>query len=685
VAESCIFPTRDRQRGSLTWRFPIARTKRGPARGIRVGQLARELNQDPRQVLSWLREQNQPYTHTGAQLPGEIEDLVRKNFEKGGAGRVVAGRPTEVQLPPLISVRELGETLKVGPIDIIKDLLRNGITSNINQELDFETAAIVADNFGVAATPDTGAPAEAVAVQSAATHKSELFSTDADDTAALKPRPPVVTVMGHVDHGKTSILDAIRETRVAAKEAGGITQRVGAYQAERNGKKITFIDTPGHEAFTAMRARGASITDVAVLVVAADDGVMPQTKEAIQHIKAAGVPMIVALNKIDKDNANPDRVKQELADNAVQVEEYGGDVPLVPVSAKEKRGLDDLLEMILLVIEIADLKANPDKPAAGTIIDAHLERGRGPVATVLVQAGTLNVGDPFVVDDINGRVRALMDEDGNKVESAGPGQPAVVTGLPDVPSAGDIFEVVDSEKTARTVAEERKESRRKAQVAAAPKQRLEDLYAQLQQGDVKDLNLVLKADSHGALEALKGSITKIQDQKVRIQVIYEGVGNVSESDVNLAAASEAIVVAFSVKVDDRAFMAAEKQKIEVRTYDVVYNLTDDIEKAVKGLYEPTFKEVFEGKAEIKMPIKVPKIGLIAGSLVTEGKISRGSVAKVHRGRDLVADTKVASLRRFKEDVKEVIEGLECGIHLENFQDFEEGDVIESFVLEQENP
>ncbi|HEV3232980.1 MAG TPA: translation initiation factor IF-2 [Candidatus Dormibacteraeota bacterium] len=600
----------------------------------------------------------------------------------------MAGRPAEVQLPATITVRELAEELKVSAVDIIKDLLKNGIATSVNQQLDYETAAIVADNFGVAATPAAAGAvggAETAAEGETAQVKSELFSTEQDDPAALKPRPPVVTVMGHVDHGKTSILDAIRETKVAAGEAGGITQRVGAYQVEKNGKKITFIDTPGHEAFTAMRARGASITDVAVLVVAADDGVMPQTKEAIQHIKAAGVPLIVALNKIDKENANPERVKQELAENAVQVEEYGGDIPLVAVSAKEKRGLDDLLEMILLVIEIADLKANPDKPAAGTIIDAHLERGRGPVATVLVQAGTLNIGDTFVIDDINGRVRALLDEDGNKLESAGPGQPAVVTGLPDVPNAGDLLEVVDSERTARTIAEQRRETRRKAQVAAAPKQRLEDLYAQLQQGDVKDLNLVVKADSHGALEALKGQITRIQDEKVRIQVIYEGVGNVSESDVNLAAASEAIVIAFSVKSDDRALEAAEKQKIEIRNYDVVYNLTDDIAKAVKGMYEPTFKEVFEGKAEIKLPIKVPKIGLIAGSLVTEGKVSRGSVAKVHRGRDIVIETKITSLRRFKEDVREVIEGLECGIHLENFQEFEEGDIIESFVLQQENP
>jgi translation initiation factor IF-2 len=651
--------------------------------------LARELNQEPRVVLSWLRERNQPFTHTGAQLPSEVEDGVRKYFETGGAHvRGVPGRPTDVELPSTLSVRELADYLKVGSVDIIKDLFKNGIATTVNQQIDFETAAIVADNFGVtavAAKPEDAIGGPNGATASTAIPKSELFSTDADDASKLKPRPPVVTVMGHVDHGKTSILDAIRQAKVAAGEAGGITQRVGAYQVEKNGKPITFIDTPGHEAFTAMRARGASITDLAVLVVAADDGVMPQTKEAIQHIKAAGVPMIVALNKIDKDNANPDKVKGELAENGVQIEEYGGEVPMVPVSAKDKIGLDDLLEMILLVIEIADLKANPDKPAAGTIIDAHLERGRGPVATVLVQTGTLRVGDPFVIGAINGRVRALLDEDGNKIEQAAPGQPAVVTGLPDVPNAGDILEVVDSERTARVIADQRAETTRKAQVAAAPKQRLEDLYAQLQQGGVKDLNLVVKADSHGSMEALKGSITRIQDPKVRIQVVFEGVGNVGESDVNLAAASEAMVIAFNVKVDEKATAAAEAQKVEIRTYDVVYHLTEDIEQAIKGMYEPTFKQVWEGKAEIKVPIKVPKIGFIAGSQVSEGKISRNSVARVYRGKELLVETKVSSLRRFKDDVREVAQGFECGIELEGFQGFQEGDTIESFILEQENP
>jgi translation initiation factor IF-2 len=601
------------------------------------------------------------------------------------ATRTVPGRPRDVALPPTLTVRELADTLKVKEVDIIRDLMKNGIMSNINQQLDYETAAIVADNFGVTATLGDAAAVVTGDGASAVQPKSQLFSVDGEDPSKLAPRPPVVTVMGHVDHGKTSILDAIREAKVAAGEAGGITQRVGAYQVEKNGRPITFIDTPGHEAFTAMRARGASITDVAVLVVAADDGVMPQTEEAIQHIKAAGVPMIVALNKIDKDNANPDRVKQELSDKGVLIEEYGGETPLVMVSAKEKRGLGDLLEMILLVTEIAELRANPDKPAAGTIIDAHLERGRGAVATVLVQTGTLKVGDIIVIGTIFGRVRALLDEDSNKIEAAAPGQPAVITGLPDVPNAGDIFQVMESERAARAMADQRALAERKAATAAAPKQRLEDLYAQMQQADVKDLNLVVKSDSHGSSEALKSSITRIQDPKVRIRVVFEGVGNVGESDVNLASASEAMVIAFNVKVDDRAVEAAERLKVEIRRYDVVYHLTEDVERAIKGMYEPTYRQVFEGRAEIKVPIRVPKIGLIAGSQVSEGKISRGSVAKVFRGREMVAETRITSLKRFKDDVREVAQGYECGIELENFQEFTEGDVIESYILEQENP
>jgi translation initiation factor IF-2 len=653
-----------------------------------VGQLARELNQDPRAVLVWLREQNQSFTHPGAQLPSDVEDLVRKQFERGGvATRTAPGRPHDVALPPTMTVRELAEILKLKEVDIIRDLMKNGIMSNINQQLDFETAAIVADNFGVTATmgdPTVEAGANGNG-QSAVKPRSALFSIEGETDASLVSRPPVVTVMGHVDHGKTSILDAIRQARVAAGEAGGITQRVGAYQVEKNGRPITFVDTPGHEAFTAMRARGASITDVAILVVAADDGVMPQTQEAIQHIKAAGVPMIVALNKIDKDNANPDKVKQELSEKGVMIEEYGGDTPLVPVSAKEKKGLDELLEMILLVTEIADLRANPDKPAAGTVIDAHLERGRGAVATLLVQTGTLRVGDVILIGTIFGKVRALLDEDGRKIQSAAPGQPAVLTGLPDVPNAGDVFQVMDTERSARAMADSRLLSERRAATAAAPKQRLEDLYAQMQQADVKDLNLVLKADSHGSMEALKSSITRIQDAKVRIRVVFEGVGNVGESDVNLSSASEAMVIAFNVKVDDRATEAAERLKVEIRRYDVVYHLTEDIERAIKGMYEPTFKQVYEGKAEIKVPIKVPRIGFIAGSQVMEGKVTRNSVARIYRGKELLGETRIASLRRFKDDVKEVAQGYECGIELESFQGFEAGDVIESFVLEQENP
>jgi len=622
-------------------------------------------------------------------LPSEVEEQVRKQFEGGGAARRGgAGRPAEVELPPVITVRELADTIKANAVDIIKELMKNNIFGNINHQLDFDTAALVADTFGVSAVPqavDQALSANGSGDGVATLAKPELFSIKGDDPSELVDRPPVVTIMGHVDHGKTSILDAIRQTRVAAGEAGGITQRIGAYQVEKNGRKITFIDTPGHEAFTAMRARGAQITDVAVLVTAADDGVMPQTIEAIQHIKAASVPMIVALNKIDKDNANPDKVKQQLSDHGVLIEEYGGDVPLVPVSAKEKTGLNDLLEMILLVTEIAELKANPHKPAAGTIIDAHLERGRGPIATVLVQTGTLRVGDNFVIGLIAGKVRALLNEDGKKLEEVPPGAPAVVTGIPDVPDAGDILQVVDSERTARAIAEQRAEQRRRTATAGAPRQRLEDLYAQIQQGGVKDLNIALKADSPGSLEALKGQLMKIQDPKVRLRVVFEGVGQIGESDVNLAAASEAIVVGFNVKADEKAQAAAEKQRVELRQYDVVYHLTEDIEKAIKGLYEPTFRQVYEGKAEVRMPIRVPKVGNIAGSQVMEGKVSRGSVAKLYRGKQVVIETKIANLKRFKDDVREVQQGYECGIELADYHEFEEGDIIEAYVLEQENP
>jgi len=626
-----------------------------------------------------------------AVLTPEQEASVRTQFAAGS--QASESKPSiaegKVQLPPTLSVKELAEYLDVKTVDIIKELMKNGVMANINQQIDFDTAAIVADSFGVQASPmamDSAIAEEVVGegegTQVKLTTRSELFSVDGEAAENLKPRPPVVTVMGHVDHGKTSLLDAVRQTKVAAGEAGGITQSIGAYVVEEKGRRIVFLDTPGHEAFTAMRARGAQVTDVAVLVVAADDGVMPQTVEAISHAKAAQVPILVAINKIDKEGANPDRVKQGLSEQGLVPEDWGGQTVMVPVSAKQKTGISELLEMILLVADLQDLKANPAKLAAGTIIDAHLEKGRGPVATVLVQSGTLRVGDNLVVGHIFGKVRALIDDRGRKMKEAGPATPAVVTGLPDVPTAGDIFQVVSSEKVARTIAGQRAEQYRVATLAQTRRVTLADLSAQVGKGAVKDLNLVLKADSNGSVEALKGSLLKIQDPQVQIKIVFEGVGPVTESDILLAAVSNALVIAFNVKTDALGQKAAEREKVDIRSYDVVYNVTNDIERAIQGLYEPTFVQVWEGRGDVLTPIKIPKLGIIAGSGVQDGKITSGSTAKVLRDNKLIHEGQIAGLKRFKDDVKEVVAGLECGIRVDGYQDFQEGDVIESYQVKQ---
>ncbi len=626
-----------------------------------------------------------------AVLTPEQEASVRTQFAAGS--QAADAKPSvaegKVELPPTLSVKELAEYLDVKTVDIIKELMKNGVMANINQQIDFETAAIVADSFGIQASPmamDSAIAEEVVGegegTQVKLTTRSELFSVDGEAPENLKTRPPVVTVMGHVDHGKTSLLDAVRQTKVAAGEAGGITQSIGAYVVEEKGRRIVFLDTPGHEAFTAMRARGAQVTDVAVLVVAADDGVMPQTIEAISHAKAAQVPIVVAINKIDKEGANQDRVKQGLSEQGLVPEEWGGQTVMVPVSAKQKTGISELLEMILLVADLQDLKANPAKLAAGTVIDAHLEKGRGPVATVLVQSGTLRIGDNLVVGHIFGKVRALLDDRGHKMKDAGPATPAVVTGLPDVPTAGDIFQVVSSEKVARTIAGQRAEQYRVATLAQTRRVTLADLSAQVGKGAVKDLNLVLKADSNGSVEALKGSLLKIQDPQVQIKIVFEGVGSVTESDILLAAVSNALVIAFNVKADALAQKAAEREKVDIRNYDVVYNVTNDIERAIKGLYEPTFIQVWEGRAEVLMPIKIPKLGVIAGSRVLDGKITSGSTAKVVRENKLIHEGQIAGLKRFKDDVHEVLSGLECGIRIEGYQDFQQGDVIESYQVKQ---
>jgi len=562
-----------------------------------------------------------------------------------------------IPLPRLLTVRELADALEVSAIDVIKSLMQNGVMASINQTIDFDTAAIVAADLGFEVKPMPSPTPEAVAeAETPMPDRRRLLA--AEDESLLVPRPPVVTVMGHVDHGKTTLLDAIRETNVIATEAGGITQHIGAYQVEKNGHKITFLDTPGHEAFTAMRARGAQVTDIAVLVVAADDGVQPQTLEALNHARAAKVPIIVALNKIDKENANPERVKKQLSEAGLVVEEWGGDTICVPVSAKKKIGIDQLLEMILLVAEMQELKANPNRPAIGTIIEARLDRAKGPLATVLVQQGTLKVGDNVVVGPIYGKVKAMFNDKGKRVRKAEPATPVEILGLAEVPQAGDILEVVSDEKTARALAQERLEKQQAMAATPPPKVSLDDLFAQVQAGKVKELNIILKADVQGSLEPIVNSLNKLGDEKVKVKVIHQGIGAITESDIALAVASGAIVIGFNQRPDQAARSLAEKEGVDVRFYDVIYNLVDDVQKALQGLYEPKFQEVLEGKAEVRAVFKVGKDGAVAGCYVLEGLVSRGAVAKVIRNGETIATTRIISLRRFKEDVKQVQQGYE---------------------------
>jgi translation initiation factor IF-2 len=588
----------------------------------------------------------------------------------------------KIRLPATLTVKELADRLSVSGAQVVKYLMSNGVTATLNAPVDFDTAALAADHFGFEAESEDAAPARPPAAAGRARHP--LLDLSGEDPGALVPRPPVVAVLGHVDHGKTSLLDHIRQSRVAAGEAGGITQRIGAYQVDKNGRPITFIDTPGHEAFTAMRARGADVTDVAVLVVAADDGVMPQTDEAIQHIRAAGVPIVVALNKIDRDNANPDRVLQQLSEREVIPEEYGGSTPLVRTSARTGQGIDDLLDVILLVSDIAEPKANPKRPAVGTVIDSRLERGRGPIATVLVQNGTLRVGDQAVAGAVYGTVRALTTDAGKRVKEAGPSTPVVVTGLHDVAVAGDILQVVETERAARTLAEQRSTAQRKAIAQPVRRITLADLATQTTDGGIKRLNLLIKAEANGSLEAVRGQITKIDDPTVRIEIVADGVGAVTESDVNLAAVTDSIVIGFNARPDPAAKAAAETQGVDVRYYEVIYQITDDIDKAIKGLYEPTFVEVFQGRAEVRRVFTVDGRNAIAGSHVVDGRITRGAIIRVLRDGSEIHKSRIERLRRFKDDVREVAQGFDCGITVEDFTDFQEGDLLEAYTVEQQN-
>ena len=585
-----------------------------------------------------------------------------------------------VRLPASISVRELAEKLGTPPGQLITYLMQNGVMAALTQSVDYDTAALAADHFGFEAEAEEPV---AAAAPGAVRHRHPLLDLAGEDPKSLVPRPPVVAVLGHVDHGKTSILDRIRATSVAAGEAGGITQRIGAYQVDRNGRLITFIDTPGHEAFTAMRARGADVTDIAILVVAADDGVMPQTEEAIQHIRSAGVPIIVAVNKVDKEGANPDRVLQQLAEREVVPESYGGDVPTVRTSALTGAGIDDLLDTILVVTDVVNPpRANPSRPAVGTVIDAELERGRGPVATVLIQNGTLRVGDNVVAGSVYGKVRALIDDTGRRLGEAGPSRPVQITGLTDVATAGDLLQVLPTERAARSLAEQRAAEARARITQPVRRITLADFAAV--EGETKTLTLVLKAEANGSLEALRGQILKIEDPNVRIRIVGEGVGAVSESDVNLAAVSGAIVIGFNVRPDERASAAAEEHGVDVRFYDVVYQVTDDITASIRGMYEPTFVDVYQGRAEVRRVFQVDGRPTIAGCQVVDGRIARAATCRVLRGGREVARARIDALKRFRDDVREVARGYECGITLEGFADFAEGDLIEAYVTEQQN-
>jgi translation initiation factor IF-2 len=590
---------------------------------------------------------------------------------------------TAIELPSSITVKDLADLLAVNPADIIRELIKSGIFANINQGIDRETAALVAEELGyeVAETVQAGAPSvsddgQTEAAPVSAATKEQLY--EEDDPALLQPRAPIVTVMGHVDHGKTSLLDAIRTTKVAAGERGGITQHIGASEITKDGRRIVFLDTPGHEAFTAMRARGAKVTDIAIVVVAADDGVMPQTLEAIDHARAAKVPIIIALNKIDKPDANPDRVKNGLAEAGVVVEEYGGDVPMVPVSAKARLGLDELLEMIILVADLQELKANPKRPAIGTIVEAELDKGRGPVATALVQTGTLRVGDVIVVGETYGKVRALENDKGKRISKAGPSSAAVVLGLADVPKAGDILRVVADEKIARNMVEDRKTASA-AHSEGGGRATLEDLYAQIQAGQAKELRIILKTDVSGSLGAITHALQQLSTDEVRINVLHEAAGDVTDNDIMLAAASNAIVVAFSTKVTDTARRAAEAEKVDVRQYDIIYKLTDDIQAALRGLLEPVEVETVEGRAEVRQIFRVGKSAVIAGCYVTDGRIVRSGNVRVWRGGKVIATDRIEGLRRMKDDVREVATNFECGISLAGTNDLVEGDIIECFT------
>ena len=578
---------------------------------------------------------------------------------------------TDIDIPETISVKYLAEKLKKAASEVIKKLMGYGILASLNQEVDFDTAFLVASEFGVTA------------------HKKEevsdedlLFDESIDKEEDLVPRPPIVVVMGHVDHGKTSLLDAIRETNVIDKEAGGITQHIGAYKVKVKDREVCFLDTPGHEAFTAMRARGAQVTDIAIIIVAANDGIMPQTIEAINHAKAAGVSIVVAINKIDVPGANIDKVKQELTEYGLVPEEWGGDVICVPISAKYRQNIDELLEVLLLVADMKELKANPNKQSKGTVIEARLDKNTGVTASLLVQRGTLNVGDTIVVGSVIGKIRAMTDDKGNRVKSAGPSTPVEVVGLTEVPQAGDVFYEVDNEKIAKHLIEKRRAKEREAMINSSAPVTLDNLFNQIEQGKLKDLNIIIKADVQGSVQALRSSLEKIQNEEARVRIIHAAVGGINESDVTLAKVTNSIIIGFNVRPDNTAKSIADKEKVQINLYSVIYNAIDDVEAALKGMLKPKYKEIIQGTAEVRQVFKITNAGMVAGCYVVEGKIVRNSGVRVLRDNVVIHEGKLFSLKRMKDDAKEVAEGYECGVQVEEYNDIKVGDKIESFIMEE---
>ncbi len=633
---------------------------------IRVKNHMSTLDNDTAKLVMDLIEEETGKSKKKTEKVPDKDKTLEKKSEKSKEKQ-----PKTITIPDKISVRDLGNSLEVEPVKIIKKLIDYGLMVNINAEIDFELAKKLAGEFGFKA------------VEEQKDGKSLSKEEECDKPEDLKPRPPVVTVMGHVDHGKTSLLDAIRETNITKREAGGITQHIGASEVEINGKKIVFLDTPGHEAFTELRSRGAKVTDIAVLVVAADDGVMPQTIEAINHAKAANIPIIVAINKIDKQNANPERIKQQLTEHGLIPEDWGGDTVCVLVSAKNGTGIDELLEMIILVAEMSELKAEYNVSAVGTIIEAQLDKGRGPVATLIVQKGILHIGDAIVAGTSYGKVRAMIDDRGNRIKKTLPSNPVEVLGLSDVPNAGDLLYTVDDDKLARQIAEKRREKQKENEFKMMSQRvTLDKLFQQIKEGEVKELNLIIKGDVQGSVEALTHSIEKLDTDEIKIKVIHGAVGTVTESDVMLASASNAIIIGFNVRPEPNTNKLAEKEKVDIRVYRVIYEALEDIQSAMKGMLEPVYREVVIGRADVRATFKVPNVGIVAGCYISDGKVTRNSLIRVVRDGIIVYEGKIDSLKRFKDDVREVSEGYECGISIEKFNDIKEGDIFEAFIMEE---